>query len=128
MNFIEVQYDPAAHALAGEGFQYTLGPRWREFLKDRPAGVVILGIRPESIIVSLTVTPGAVPAKVYVMEQLGREILLDVKIGAQAMRAYVPSDTQLRIGQDVWLQFPEEAIYLFDPATELSLSWVEKEP
>jgi multiple sugar transport system ATP-binding protein len=127
MNFIEVQYDPAERALIGPDFQYPLGPRWLDLLRNRPAGTLILGIRPESIQVIASPSPGMVPASVYVMEQLGREILLDVKIGPQTLRAFVPADTRLQMGQEVWLQFQEEALYLFDPETEVSLSWQERQ-
>lgn len=125
MNFIEVQFDPAARVLTGPGLQYPLGPRWLDHLKGRSAGELILGVRPESITVAVAPSAGMVPASVYVMEQLGREILLDVKIGSQTIRAFVPADMRLRPGQDVWLQFHEDAIYLFDPESEVSLSWKE---
>ncbi|MGQ9516711.1 MAG: TOBE domain-containing protein, partial [Anaerolineae bacterium] len=125
MNFIEVQFDPAARVLTGPGLQYPLGPRWLDHLKGRSAGKLILGVRPESITVAVAPSAGMVPASVYVMEQLGREILLDVKIGPQTIRAFVPADMRLRPGQDVWLQFHEDVIYLFDPESEVSLSWKE---
>jgi multiple sugar transport system ATP-binding protein len=71
--------------------------------------------------VSISASPGTVQATVYVMEQLGREILLNTKVGEEMVRAIAASDAQLEPGQPVWLKFDEASIHVFDRETEESL-------
>jgi multiple sugar transport system ATP-binding protein len=72
--------------------------------------------------VCLSPAPSALQATVYVVEQLGRETLLTVRIAGEIVRAFAPADMQLEAEQTVWLSFREETIHLFDGDTERALS------
>jgi multiple sugar transport system ATP-binding protein len=123
MNFLDCRFDADRELLAGPGFEWRPGDRWLDALKTREPGGLVLGIRPEDMSVGLESRTGAVQATAYVMEQLGREILLNAKVGDETVRAFAAPDAQLEEGQQVWLAFKPEAIHLFDAESELSLLW-----
>ncbi len=85
---------------------------------------VTLGIRPEDISeTSEGILLGACfDADVEVMEPLGSEVLLDMKVGPNPMVARVPPSTGIRVGEKVRLAVDPAKIHLFDPRTEQSLA------
>ncbi len=82
-------------------------------------GKVILGIRPEDI----TLAKEGVPGEVYVVEPLGRDDLLDVRIGEIGIHVLADPALDLKIGDTVWLNFNTRKVQFFDPTTEMSLLW-----
>ncbi|HSR34747.1 MAG TPA: ABC transporter ATP-binding protein [Anaerolineae bacterium] len=123
MNFLNCCFDPTRGLLVGESFDLPAGAKWTEILKDRESGDLILGVRPEDMSVGTAPSLGAIRATVYVMEQLGREILLNATVGEEMVRAFVAPDAKLQAEQEVWLTFDQAAIHLFDGKTEEALSW-----
>jgi ABC-type sugar transport system ATPase subunit len=121
MNFLNCRFDSAQSTLVGDSFAYELEGLWRESLNSQPIGGLILGIRPEDMAVVSDPMLHALPATAYVIEQMGREILLTAKVGGEMVRAFAPADASLEAGQQVWLQFREEALHLFHRESEESL-------
>jgi multiple sugar transport system ATP-binding protein len=121
MNFLNCQFDRDKSSLVGETFEYPLGARWRDVLERMEPRKLVLGIRPEDMVVSTSASPGTVQATVYVMEQLGRELLLNTKVGEEMVRAYAASNAQLEAEQKVWLAFDNASIHIFDWESEESL-------
>jgi len=121
MNFLDCHFDPAKGALVGELFEYEPGAKAREVLGSGKTEKLILGIRPEDVSVDSSPSRGTVQASVYVIEQMGREILLTAKVGETTVKAYAPTNATLEIEQIVWLLFKEEAIHIFDEETEEAL-------
>ena len=82
-----------------------------------------LGIRPEDIRESSPGDPkdSQVEAVVEVVEPLGNEILIDVKIGANPMVARVPPTSRLRMHERVRLSLDPERLHFFDSKTEQSI-------
>jgi multiple sugar transport system ATP-binding protein len=122
MNFVDCRFDPARETLLGSAFEISVPAHWRDLLCQGPARALILGIRPEDVMVSSSPVRGALQATAYVIEQMGREILLTAILGAEACRAFAPADAPLEAEQQVWLSFREEAIHLFDAQTEEALA------
>jgi ABC-type sugar transport system ATPase subunit len=123
MNFLPCSYDSNQGCLAGRGFTYVVPARFRPALDSAPAQPLVLGIRPEDIMVS--VEPGGgdgVWARVYMSEPLGRENLLTLEIGGVMLRALSAPEIQVRLDQSVALTFPPNRVYIFDKASEKSLS------
>jgi multiple sugar transport system ATP-binding protein len=125
MNFLEGRFEPTRNLLVGGGFEYPLGNRWTAILTTRQHGDLTLGVRPEDMTVDTSPSPGALRATVYVMEQLGREILLNVRIGEEIVRVFAAADAELEADQPVWLHFKQGAVHLFDRETEAALAWQE---
>jgi multiple sugar transport system ATP-binding protein len=121
MNFLECRYDAERQMIAGVAFEVPVPDRWRELLRGGPARKIILGIRPEDLFVEPSPVPGSLKASVYVIEQMGREILLTAMLGTDPVRGIAPSDANLEGEQEVWLTFKEEAAHLFDGQTGAAL-------
>jgi len=82
-------------------------------------GVIVVGVRPEDVLI---VDDGA-PAVVNVVEPLGRDDLLDVRIGEASFRVLADPALKIKMGDRVQLSFNADKIQFFDPETEESLLW-----
>lgn len=82
---------------------------------------VSIGVRPEHVRVSMTPEAGAIQAEVFVVEDLGSELLLDMRVDGQPMVARISGIEEPAIGDTVWLGFEYEDIHVFDPNTESHL-------
>jgi len=80
------------------------------------------GIRPWGIRVSLTQTPGSVPGKVAVVEDLGDETRVGIRYGETLIMSSIPVTRRYRAGLPVYLTFSEEDLNLFDFTTGERLS------
>ena len=81
-------------------------------------GTVRSDIRPEHIVVSPIASESAVPAMVNLVEDLGNELLLDLRVDDQPLVARLPAGKALEFGESVWLEFPSNDLYFFGPGTE----------
>ncbi len=82
----------------------------------------LLGVRPEDIRVYDAAPAGhAMPAEVSVLEPLGQETIVDLKLGSEIVKASVPPTQVLRERQSVWMAFDAGKLHLFDAATESRL-------
>jgi multiple sugar transport system ATP-binding protein len=82
---------------------------------------LLVGFRPEHLdIASATGTEGQIrfPARVDVVEYLGNEELLHAQMEGIEVVAVVPSERQVKAGDNVELTVPAEKLHLFDPETE----------
>jgi len=76
---------------------------------------VVLGIRPEHLTIGPT-EPANARGDVYMVEPMGREQVVDVRIGDHSLQAIVPAAQSLRVGEPVGLAFDPTKLHLFDPA------------
>ncbi|MCC6798862.1 MAG: ABC transporter ATP-binding protein [Anaerolineae bacterium] len=123
MNFVDVEIEQAGGEIfaCNEALRIALpGERGARAAAHR--GPVVLGIRPEDITVH---ADGDVQGRVFVVEPLGRDDLLDVALGG-ATRVHVLADPQrkVRAGDAVALRLNTEKVQLFDGESERSLLWV----
>jgi len=118
MNFIDgtlKEMDNRFYLDSGE-FQLDV-TEFRELMVERTE--VILGIRPEHI--SVGSKPSAAYAfqgKVYVVEPLGDQAILDFKIGDSIVRATVSPNFRADVGDRLWLSFSKENFHVVDKKTE----------
>lgn len=89
--------------------------------KAADAGTVILGIRPEDI----TVADTGIAGEVYIVEPLGRDDLVTVHVGDAIVHILVDPALNLKMGQNVLLNFNTHQVQFFDPQTERSLLWAD---
>ncbi len=119
INFLRARVETGGGAvsLAGEGFRMGLTGDMARKAGTLGAGRdVVLAVRPEDI--SLGEAPGDASAEVYVMEPLGRDTLVELRIGGNAVRALAPHRFRARIGSTVAVTLDRSRIHLFDPETE----------
>jgi multiple sugar transport system ATP-binding protein len=126
MNFVDCTVTGTDGALAVDapgGFLIAVPPASRAALERYRGQPVTLGIRPEDIRESSPGDPkdSQVEAVVEVVEPLGNEILIDVKIGANPMVARVPPTSRLRMHERVRLSLDPEGLHFFDSKTEQAI-------
>jgi multiple sugar transport system ATP-binding protein len=82
---------------------------------------VILGVRPEDVILGPDSAPQVVPGEVFVVEDLGNERLVTLDVGDQFVVARVAADYPAEMGQRLSFGFDPERAHLFDPASQRRL-------
>ena len=109
--------------LKGKGLDLRLpGEKGRLAKRTDAPAQVVMGIRPEDV----TIVPeGDVKVEVYVIEPLGREDLVTLRLDGEDMRVLTPAPFEGKIGQVMGLSLNEEKIQLFNPETEKSLFWAD---
>lgn len=114
---VEVSRENGDFHARREGLDLVVPPDRGE--KAAGKGKVILGIRPED----LTLAERGTGGEIYVVEPLGRDDLINVRIGEASVHVLADPALGLRIGQSVRLEFNTRKVQFFDPATEQSLLW-----
>lgn len=119
MNFlhVEVERENGTFHARGQGIDLVVPSERGE--KAAARGEVILGIRPEDIVLG----DGGVKGEIYVVEPLGRDDLLDVRAGEVELHVLADPDLGLKMGESVALTFNTDKIQFFDKVTEQSLLW-----
>ncbi|MFC6769088.1 ABC transporter ATP-binding protein [Natrinema soli] len=115
MNFFDGRLDGAW--VATDAFDYPLGPATSDDLED--GSELVLGIRPEDIRVSDRRTGDrGFEAGVSVVEPMGNENIIHLRFdGATAVEEFIATTEGVPTvsgGDRVTVEFPEEAIHLFD--------------
>ncbi|HXI08369.1 MAG: ABC transporter ATP-binding protein [Bradyrhizobium sp.] len=95
---------------------------------DRPLAAhdgkpLVMGIRPEHLAVGEGAPGSSFDARVEVVEQLGSEILLETRVGADSITvARVPAEMKVAPGDQVRLSAQPGRLHFFDPGTELPIA------
>ncbi|MEM7333261.1 MAG: ABC transporter ATP-binding protein [Chloroflexota bacterium] len=71
---------------------------------------IVLGIRAENMETLLESAPDAIPVTVDVVEPLGSQNLLTVKMGSDTIKVSTHPDMGIQSNQQVWLRFPADKI------------------
>ncbi|WP_414544622.1 ABC transporter ATP-binding protein [Nostoc sp. CCY0012] len=128
MNFIPVQFH-APLLITHANFRFTLPETWGAALRKYDGQTILLGIRPEHLILSVPATKN-LPVKVDLVENLGNDSFLSVRISEpessinptdKYLQVRVPPDRLVRVGEQLWLSLNPEKIHFFDPNTELAI-------
>ncbi|HYW19302.1 MAG TPA: ABC transporter ATP-binding protein [Nodularia sp. (in: cyanobacteria)] len=128
MNFIPVTFH-APLLITHNNFRLTLPEAWEKSLQKYDKQTIILGIRPEHLILSVPATKN-LPIKVDLVENLGNDSFLSVQISETEsqithtdnyLQVRVPPDRLVRVGEQLWLSLNPEKLHFFDPHTELAI-------
>jgi multiple sugar transport system ATP-binding protein len=125
MNFIDVTVhsEPGATAVETAGLRLTVNPADARSLAVYGGRRVILGVRPEHLVLGDGAPGASFDARVEVVEQLGSEILLETRVGSQSVTvARVAAETPIARGDQVRLAAQLGRLHFFDPETELPVS------
>jgi multiple sugar transport system ATP-binding protein len=90
----------------------------------RPKGTdLLIGFRPEHLELANGQESDAVkfPAKVDVVEYLGNEVLIHAQAEGHEIVALLPSEKELKVGDQVDLAVPMDKLHIFDPESEKTL-------
>ncbi|OLS13744.1 MAG: ABC transporter ATPase [Promethearchaeota archaeon CR_4] len=83
---------------------------------------IIFGIRPENVkIAGGEIKEGAIIAEIYVIEPIGRENIIHLKIGEKHLISLTSAMQDLKVGDNVSISFDEKRIHIFDKKTQLAL-------
>jgi ABC-type sugar transport system ATPase subunit len=118
MNFLDAEVARADGALVarGEGVQVPLTAALGDRLAlNGAARPVTLGIRPEHLTIG-PLEPSNARGDVYVVEPMGREQVVDVRLGERALQIIAPASLAVQVGETVGLAFDPTKLHLFDPA------------
>lgn len=121
MNFMDVEVvrENGDYHARREGFDVVVPADRGE--KAAGKGNVILGIRPEDV----SLADEGVAGEIYVVEPLGRDDLIDVRIGSASVHVLADPALGLKIGDTVWMNSNTHKVQFFDPETEKSLLWTD---
>jgi multiple sugar transport system ATP-binding protein len=102
-------------------FKYPVPEQYWEKAKDW-ASSLILGIRPQDVIVHTKATKkGLITAMLELVEPLGDRQVLDLRVGDYLVKALASPDFEAELGDELWLEFPSDKIFVFDKKTERNL-------
>jgi ABC-type sugar transport system ATPase subunit len=91
-------------------------------IEQRPAlDRVVVGLRPVALRLSTGQPSGAVSAmqaSVYAVEPLGDENIIDLRIGAVALRARTAPSVRPPVDEQVWITPVASEIHVFDSENE----------
>jgi len=119
MNFI-----PGSLELIDDRLVFDLGDYQLKFntsllknssLTNFPKGQSLLGIRPEDVVIHKKINESYLPAEVFLVELLGSMSYINLLSGDRVLKGIADSATELCIGDQVGLEFPESCVYFFDP-------------
>jgi len=121
MNFFECtlkEFDGEATLDAGE-FQLKLPREMDQVVKAQATSPeLVLGVRPEDITVQKSGGLEAIETEVYVVEPLGSENVIDLKIGRYLVKAVSPPTLSPEIGDKAYMTFAKDRMHIFDKKTE----------
>jgi multiple sugar transport system ATP-binding protein len=125
MNFAAVTLIEANGSLFAEnsGLRIMLPDETAQRLRSHIGRLVTLGVRPEDLIVADTANPDhpCFDAVVEVVEQLGSEILLDMKVGEGVMVASVEPTVRVKLRDRLRVAIRPSRLHVFDAKTEVAI-------
>jgi multiple sugar transport system ATP-binding protein len=105
--------------LIGEGAaSFDFAPDLRRRVETRgDERQLMLGIRPEGVLVSREAAAGYIPMEAHIIEPLGAYDIVDLKVGAQLLRARTASGYVDQPGRTVFARLDEGQAHFFDPGS-----------
>ncbi|HYN87767.1 MAG TPA: ABC transporter ATP-binding protein [Ardenticatenaceae bacterium] len=123
MNFMrgQVQRNGGdAHVLIGD-FKLDPAPAMQPLVRSYDGHPIVLGIRAENMETLNQPAEDALRVTVLVVEPLGSQNLLTVKIGEDTIKVSTHPDFPAAPDRDVWLRFPADKIRWIDPSSGKAL-------
>ncbi len=80
----------------------------------RPSSDLVLGIRPEGVLVSRGEADGHIPVEAHIIEPLGAYDIVDLKVGSEFLRARTTSGFVGKPGDTVWAKLDQSQTHFFD--------------
>jgi len=122
MNLIPCRLErtTGAVSLVGQEFSLDISPLERQLPQDLANGAeVTLGIRPEHLVLAPSGSPQAIPGRVYVVQPLGSETLVNLLINTVCLR--LSTDEPPQLAEQVWVQPDLSRLRLYYASGDLAL-------
>ncbi|WP_309084984.1 sn-glycerol-3-phosphate ABC transporter ATP-binding protein UgpC [Chelativorans sp.] len=110
MNLIEGMFDEQGHFVYGRGGRLAAEPLNGQ---RRPGRKLVLGVRPEAVRRTNEQKPGAIPALVEYIEELGAARLIHADASGTRIVAVETENVDIPSGAPVHLEFNDDALHVF---------------
>ncbi|MEM2703144.1 MAG: ABC transporter ATP-binding protein [Candidatus Bathyarchaeia archaeon] len=120
MNFIacKITRENDKIFLDADVFKLPLENQLAEVLKERYIGKsVVLGVRPEDILLDKEEKKGFIQSEVFALEPLGDEVIVNLKLGETIFKVKENAEFRAKVGDKLWFAFKKEKLYVFDKET-----------
>jgi multiple sugar transport system ATP-binding protein len=119
MNFLPCRLAADRSALALDGnvsiaLQNSMRQRLASASADKP---LVLGVRPEDVMLERSATSEFLPSEVYVVEPLGFENIIDVRLAGHVVKVRTAPTFTARIGETLYMRIDQERARVFDAET-----------
>jgi len=124
MNLIEAELVARAErrSLAGDGWSFDLSPENARKAGRATSSSVVLGARHSTIRLKTEAGPRAIPGRIFTVEPTGDITYAHVRLGSAIIVVSVAPDVRLSADDQVWLEFDQQKIHLFDAETQQALA------
>jgi multiple sugar transport system ATP-binding protein len=116
MNLLKATRD-ADEVVVGGGWRLAAPTGSRSQGQATGDGQLIVGLRPEGI----EIAAGGHPAEVIAVEPFGSEVIIDLRVGDEALKVRAAPDVRPEAGSTVGLRAHPRAVRLFDASTGLAI-------
>jgi multiple sugar transport system ATP-binding protein len=106
--------------LVNPDFDLNLSAENAANLKDHGKKTLVLGLRPESIVL-VPEEDGVLSAQCLVSEPQGSHQIVAIELGDRIVKIVAPSDPRVEAGETVHVAFKQEALAFFDKETGLRI-------
>lgn len=121
MNFLEcnlVEKSTVTYLNVGK-FSVKVPSSLSKRIKTKARGsAVVMGVRPEDVLVSLQYQRDFLEAKVYFFQQMGNIGYVNLEMGNNIITAMVNPNFEGHVGENVFIKFNESRLHIFDKRTE----------
>ena len=106
---------------SAEGWRLELSPENARKVAKASSRKVVLGARHSTIKLHKNAARGCVPAKAYTVEPTGDVTFVQAFLSGAIVNISVPPAVSVAPDEQIWLEFDQERIHLFDGETEMAL-------
>jgi multiple sugar transport system ATP-binding protein len=106
---------------SAEGWTMTLSPLNARKVEQSTTKKVVLGARHSTIKLAKGAAPNAIPARAYTVEPTGDVTFVQALLSGAVVNISVPPNVAIAPDEQIWLEFDQERMHLFDGGTELAL-------
>ncbi|EGE61116.1 sugar ABC transporter, ATP-binding protein [Rhizobium etli CNPAF512] len=106
---------------SAEGWRLELSPTNTRKVERATTRKVVLGARHSTIKLHKSAIPGSIPAKAYTVEPTGDVTFVQAFLSGAIVNVSVPPTIAVEPDEQIWLEFDQERMHLFDGETEMAL-------
>jgi multiple sugar transport system ATP-binding protein len=107
---------------SAEGWVLPLSDKNTRKVAGAKSKKIVLGARHSTIRLHKSAVPGAVPSKVYTVEPTGDITFVQAFLSGTVVNISLPPTVPVDPDEQVWLEFDQERMHLFDGETEMALA------